>query len=99
MDAFLDPNGNEGHVPIIQQDEVRLVFLKRAAEDGYVPAMRRLATECLDLHERRRWLRRAAEKEQPPVNPFTHAGESHPWPRRLPRWANRRRTHCVAAKD
>ncbi len=60
MDVF-DCSSNEGHVQSVWSDDAatRLVFLKRAAEDGHIPAIRSLATEYDDPHERRRWLRRA----------------------------------------
>jgi hypothetical protein len=89
MDGFR-PTSNEGHVQVVCGDEpvTRLVFLRRAAEDGYAPAMRSLATECRDPHERRYWLRRAANTDQAiaATCPFADTGgDSRLSPRRLPK--------------
>jgi TPR repeat protein len=57
-------NANEGHVQAIFDGDpaARRVFLRKAAEDGHVPAMYRLALTCDDPAERKRWLREAAHE-------------------------------------
>ena len=54
---------NEGHIPALygNNPDDRKILLKRAAQDGYAPAMYKHAVECEDADERDYWLREAAQ--------------------------------------